>query len=231
MMLSFGGLWACLLQFFNFVTFSTFDTHGTGQAPLLPDLPQSKHHNHPIFEPPNAPEHRRFICRYPELTEYEFCSEHDDRGCWLRPKKKRSGLMEYNIHTDYEKHYPKGITRRYQLNASNMTLYPDGCKNSQCKVFNKQYPGPWIEACWGDDIEVTVTNHLQCNGTTIHWHGIRQLNSVEHDGVNAVTQCPIAPNDSFTYKFKAIQYGTSWYHSHYSLQVRFQTRKVASSCY
>ena len=38
------------------------------------------------------------------------------------------------------------------------------------------------------------------------------------DGVNGVTQCPIAPGDQFTYKFKAVQYGTSWYHSHYSLQ-------------
>jgi FtsP/CotA-like multicopper oxidase with cupredoxin domain len=38
------------------------------------------------------------------------------------------------------------------------------------------------------------------------------------DGVNGVTQCPIAPGDSFTYTFRAVQYGTSWYHSHYSLQ-------------
>ena len=38
------------------------------------------------------------------------------------------------------------------------------------------------------------------------------------DGVNGVTQCPIAPNDYFVYKFKATQYGSSWYHSHYSVQ-------------
>jgi hypothetical protein len=38
------------------------------------------------------------------------------------------------------------------------------------------------------------------------------------DGVNGVTQCPIAPKDTFTYRFRAEQYGTSWYHSHYSLQ-------------
>lgn len=38
------------------------------------------------------------------------------------------------------------------------------------------------------------------------------------DGVNAVSQCPIAPGDKFTYRFKTWQYGTSWYHSHYSLQ-------------
>jgi hypothetical protein len=28
-----------------------------------------------------------------------------------------------------------------------------------------------------------------------------------------------------------MQYGTSWYHSHYSLQVRFQAREVVSNYY
>lgn len=102
-----------------------------------------------------------------------------------------------------------------------MTLAPDGVNNTEGKVFNATYPGPWIQACWGDDLEITVKNDLKTNGTTIHWHGIRQLNNAAHDGVNAITQCPIAPGESFTYKFKALQYGTSWYHSHYSLQVRF----------
>lgn len=56
------------------------------------------------------------------------------------------------------------------------------------------------------------------NGTSIHWHGIRQKQTMDMDGVNGITQCPIAPGDSFTYTFKATQYGTSWYHSHYSVQ-------------
>ena len=38
------------------------------------------------------------------------------------------------------------------------------------------------------------------------------------DGVNGVSQCPIAPDDYFVYEFKATQYGSSWYHSHYSVQ-------------
>jgi FtsP/CotA-like multicopper oxidase with cupredoxin domain len=33
-----------------------------------------------------------------------------------------------------------------------------------------------------------------------------------------VTQCPIAPGDSFTYVFQASLVGTSWWHSHYSAQ-------------
>lgn len=38
------------------------------------------------------------------------------------------------------------------------------------------------------------------------------------DGVNGVTQCPIAPGDSFVYNWTARQYGSAWYHSHYSVQ-------------
>lgn len=34
----------------------------------------------------------------------------------------------------------------------------------------------------------------------------------------SITQCPIAPGDSQTYKWRATQYGSSWYHSHFSMQ-------------
>lgn len=36
--------------------------------------------------------------------------------------------------------------------------------------------------------------------------------------IAVVSQCPIAPEKSYTYSFTADQYGTSWYHSHYSAQ-------------
>ena len=49
-------------------------------------------------------------------------------------------------------------------------------------------------------------------------HGIRMFNDSLADGVPGVSQCPIAPGETFTYKFRAVQYGTTWYHSHYSLQ-------------
>lgn len=36
-----------------------------------------------------------------------------------------------------------------------------------------------------------------------------QRNSV-NDGANGVTECPIAPGTSRTYRFRAEQYGTGW---------------------
>lgn len=63
-----------------------------------------------------------------------------------------------------------------------------------------------------------VKNSMQDNGTSIHWHGIRQNFTNMNDGVTAVTQCPTAPGESMTYTFRATQYGTSWWHSHFYVQ-------------
>lgn len=63
-------------------------------------------------------------------------------------------------------------------------------------TFNGTVPGPAIIADWGDNLVIHVINNMQDNGTSIHWHGLRQLNSTEYDGVPGVTQCPIAPGES-----------------------------------
>ena len=96
-------------------------------------------------------------------------------------------------------------------------MAPDGFSRDML-VFNNQYPGPAIVADWGDTIQISVTNSLQNNGTSIHWHGLRQLHSNQMDGTNGITECPIAPGQTKVYTFKATEYGTSWYHSHYSVQ-------------
>src|SRR4051812_27995344 len=38
------------------------------------------------------------------------------------------------------------------------------------------------------------------------------------DGANGVTECPLAPGDTKTYTFRCTQFGSTWYHSHYSNQ-------------
>ena len=59
---------------------------------------------------------------------------------------------------------------------------------------------------------------MQDNGTAIHWHGVRQYQSPGMDGTAGLSQCPIAPGTSGTYDFLVTQFGTSWYHSHWSSQ-------------
>ena len=173
-------------------------------------------HPGPIFQTPNPK--GDFECNYTREVGWKECNTPQNRECWLRGPNGE----ELNISTNYEIIAPKGTLRQYELNVTKMALAPDGFINTQGKMFNNMYPGPWIQACWGDDIEIKVTNRLKENGTTIHWHGIRQNGTLDMDGVNGVTQCSIATNDSFTYKFKATQYGTSWYHS----PTRFNTPMV-----
>ncbi|KAK3324236.1 Cupredoxin [Cercophora scortea] len=130
------------------------------------------------------------------------------RNCW----------GNYSINDDVTYTWPStGVTRSFTFNVQAKTLAPDGV-SKQMMTVNGQYPGPTIEANWGDNISVKVCNQLTLNGTGIHFHGIRHLNTNYADGATAQTECSIAPGDCYTYNWKATQHGTSWYHSHYSLQ-------------
>ncbi|RAL03917.1 extracellular dihydrogeodin oxidase/laccase [Aspergillus ibericus CBS 121593] len=124
----------------------------------------------------------------------------------------------YDLNTNYYKTTPEtNVVREYWFDIVNTTAALDGVERSVLLV-NGQFPGPTIEANWGDIVKVHVTNRMQDNGTAIHFHGIRQLYNNQMDGVAALTQCPVPPNSSYTYVWRAEAYGSSWYHSHFSLQ-------------
>jgi len=139
------------------------------------------------------------------------CNTPSNRACWS------SG---FDINTDYETKIPPGKPVSYTLTITeeNNWVGPDGVVRPVAMLVNGKFGGPTILADWGDTITINVVNRLKTNGTSIHWHGIRQLNSHLQDGANGVTECPIPPGSSKTYKFLAWQYGTSWYHSHFSAQ-------------
>ena len=61
-------------------------------------------------------------------------------------------------------------------------MVPDGFERFVL-TFNGTIPGPTLSADWGDTFIVHVTNHLAENGTTTHFHGMRQLNNTQYDGV------------------------------------------------
>lgn len=110
-----------------------------------------------------------------------------------------------------------GVTRHYDWTLSKGQCAPDGV-TIDCALVNNQFPGPTVEANWGDWIEVKVTNNFTDEGAAIHWHGFLQKGTQYMDGVPGYGQCPIAPGSEFTYRFQASLYGSTWYHSHYSAQ-------------
>jgi FtsP/CotA-like multicopper oxidase with cupredoxin domain len=84
--------------------------------------------------------------------------------------------------------------------------------------FNGQIPGPTIEARAGDVLEVRLTNRLP-EPTVIHWHGLQVPAAM--DGTDMV-QRPVAPGETFTYRFRLPDAGTFWYHPHMNETVQLE---------
>jgi suppressor of ftsI len=77
--------------------------------------------------------------------------------------------------------------------------------------FNGQYPGPLIQVAQGATITVDFRNGLDMP-SAIHWHGVRLDN--RFDGTPGVTQDPVAPGGSFSYRVHFRDAGLYWYHPH-----------------
>ena len=105
-------------------------------------------------------------------------------------------------------------TVTHDFNITRLKANPDAIFERSVIGINGQWPIPAIVANVGDTVVVNVNNQLGNEDTSLHFHGLYQNGSTEMDGVAAVTQCPIGPGSSFTYKFKVDQQGTYWYHSH-----------------
>jgi len=93
----------------------------------------------------------------------------------------------------------------------------DGYLRSVTAV-NHTVPGPPIVVHVGQKVIIHVLNKLLAETVTIHWHGIEQLGTPFMDGVSFVSQCPILPHQTFTYKFTPHAHGTFFYHSHVASQ-------------
>ena len=78
-------------------------------------------------------------------------------------------------------------------------------------------PAPILRWKEGDTVTLRVTNKLP-ESSSIHWHGI--ILPSEMDGVPNISNgfSGIAPGATHEYKFKLVQSGTYWYHSHSGFQ-------------
>jgi len=97
-------------------------------------------------------------------------------------------------------------------------IQTDGCFRPLITI-NAQMPGPTIIAHENQTLNITVYNELKnVEGVAIHWHGIHQRGTQAADGAAYITQRPIAPQNQFTYTFRAYPTGTYWYHAHSGAQ-------------
>jgi CopA family copper-resistance protein len=124
-----------------------------------------------------------------------------------------------------------GKTVRYDLYV-NDTLVKFTGRNKKAIAINGSIPAPTLVFTEGDTAEIYLHNMLK-EETSLHWHGVILPNQA--DGVPFLTTKKVGPGETHLYKFKVVQNGTYWYHSHSALQEQsgmygallFRTREEA----
>jgi len=111
-------------------------------------------------------------------------------------------------------HGPSGETphARFEVTARAADVHLASGRVVHALTFNGTSPGPELRVRQGDLVEVTLRNEDVDQGVTIHWHGVDVPNA--EDGVAGVTQDAVLPGEHYTYRFRADQVGTFWYHTH-----------------
>ncbi|HKC36713.1 MAG TPA: multicopper oxidase domain-containing protein, partial [Chitinophagaceae bacterium] len=103
---------------------------------------------------------------------------------------------------------------RYDLYVKDTIVNFTG-KNKRAIAINGSIPAPALIFTEGDTAEIYLHNMLK-EETSLHWHGVILPNQA--DGVPFLTTKKIGPGETHLYKFKVVQNGTYWYHSHSALQ-------------
>lgn len=114
-----------------------------------------------------------------------------------------------------------GAVRKFELNINQALLNPD-CNNQSyhAVVINDQFPSPTLRVLKGDKVQIKVKNsNSNKYGSSLHFHGIRQIGTNGADGVANVTQVAIEPGETYIQEFNIFnQTGTYYYHAHVGTQ-------------
>jgi len=102
-------------------------------------------------------------------------------------------------------------TKRFNVTAAvtDWEVTPD--KTVKAWTYNGMVPAPRIRLNVGDTAEFVIKNELPVN-TDVHWHGITV--PFDQDGVAPITQDPIKPGETFTYRFTVNKPEIGMYHPH-----------------
>lgn len=119
----------------------------------------------------------------------------------------------FGFHTHTPLRDPKATVHHWTFNQTWVNVNPDGKHERPMIGWNGTWPLPVLRAKEGDTVKITLLNNIN-ETTLLHFHGLFQRGLNQMDGAAMVSQCPIAPGETFTYEFTLTQLGTYWYHSH-----------------
>lgn len=110
-----------------------------------------------------------------------------------------------------------GKTHVFNWTATWGSADVDGLGARPVITCNGEFPWPDIRVDKGDRLEIYLTNGLNDSSTmtSLHFHGLHQVNTNQMDGPPMVTTCPISQGDTMLFNFTVdSNVGTYWYHSH-----------------
>ncbi|MEV6874567.1 multicopper oxidase family protein [Amycolatopsis sp. NPDC051128] len=139
---------------------------------------------------------------------FSACTSNETSAPLILPTSARIGQVE-------ARRRATGHTRGSKLTAQ-VAQVDLGGPQVRTWTYDGALPGKEIRVRAGDGIEAELTNLLPAD-TTIHWHGLALRNDM--DGAAPLTQDPIVPGGSFTYRFVADTPGTYWLHPHAGTQL------------
>ncbi|KAG5345213.1 LAC1 protein, partial [Acromyrmex charruanus] len=140
---------------------------------------------------------------FEKIDNYHECV----RPCSDKSSSKKTCVYRFFI---TESHVTTSFYNKPESSGENITVR----SIKSFLAINGKSPGPAIQICLGDTIEVLVYNKLGSDELAFHWHGIRQKDSNYMDGVPMITQCSILPFGGFRYKIIPESTGTYFYHAH-----------------
>ncbi|KAJ2850244.1 Multidrug resistance-associated protein 7 [Coemansia brasiliensis] len=110
----------------------------------------------------------------------------------------------------------KNVTLNWDIGYLNISR--DGFSTWQAIGVNNALPIPPVHLTQGDILILNVHNSLDVV-TSVHAHGLYQVNSDYYDGAAMITGCGVPPGHSFTYIIDTgNQKGTFWLHGHFQEQ-------------
>ncbi|KAL4218092.1 hypothetical protein ACF0H5_022828 [Mactra antiquata] len=116
-------------------------------------------------------------------------------------------LYQYNDDTNTE------------IDPHDIVLADGSIHNKVIAVFNRTMPGPTLVVYKNQEVTIHVKNGMLSDGVSVHFHGIEMRGTPWMDGASFITQCPIMPWQSFTYRFIPNRIGAYFYHSHLGMHM------------
>jgi len=211
--------------------FTSAQTKVIWTCPMHPQIKKDKPGNCPICEmvlekktikvtPPKKQETKKPVENVPDKKDMNDMDMKKDTT-----QKMDSSMHDHKIEMDSVEadvadqiqskvYFLPGKTVRHDLYVKDTIVNFTG-KSKRAIAINGSIPAPALIFTEGDTAEIYLHNMLN-EETSLHWHGIILPNQA--DGVPFLTTKKIGPGETHLYKFKVVQNGTYWYHSHSALQ-------------